>query len=480
MTQHTSPDQQRDGLARTLGVPQIVFMVVAMAAPLTVVAGLVPLMIASGNGVGAPLDFVVMGFVLVLFTVGFSAMTPEVADAGAFYSYVQKGLGRVAGLGAATLAIATYAVLLVSVAAYLGAAVHNALVTLAGASVPWWSLSAGCLLLIGFLGYRNIEMSARVLGALLIAEVCIVAAVDLAITVRGGDHGLSGEPFTWGAFSQGAVGTGIMFAIFGFVGFEATAVFRAEARDPDKTVPRATYTAVLVIAVVYAVSAWAVVVGAGTDKVVDLAVAHPEDLTPDLATRYVSVVAHDVMQVLLATSFFACVLTVHNVVSRYLFTLGRKGVLPPSLGAAHPRHHSPHVASLVTSGVVWLALAVMTVLRLDPVVQIYAWFGGAGTLGLTFLLALTSVAIVVHFRRNPGVVSRWQGAIAPGLASASLLVTLFLVVRNFPLLIGSTGLAYAFIAFLILAYVGGLAWALRLRARRTATYAALLSERTSA
>lgn len=475
MTRDLPPDRQTEGLARTLGVPQIVFMVVAMAAPLTVVAGLIPLMIATGNGTGAPLNFAVMGVVLVLFTVGFSAMTPEVADAGAFYSYVQKGLGRVIGLGAATLAIATYAVLLVSVAAYLGAAVHNVLVTLAGISLPWWSLSAVCLLAIAFLGYRNIEMSARVLGALLVAEVLIVAVLDLAIVVHGGDRGLSGEPFTWGAFSQGAVGTGMMYAIFGFVGFEATAVFRSEAKDPDTTVPRATYTAVLVIAVVYAVSAWAVIVGAGTGKVVGLASSHPESLTPDLATRYVSAFAHDAMQCLLATSFFACVLTVHNVVSRYTFTLGRKSVLPPSFGAAHPKHRSPHVASLVTSGVVSLALAVMALCRLDPVVQVYAWFGGAGTLGLIVLLALTSVAIVVHFRRSPGGVSKWKGAIAPGIASVSLLGTLFLVVRNFEVLIGSPSIAYAFLAFLILAYVAGLAWAVRLRTTRPTTYAGLVA-----
>ncbi|GAB3390199.1 APC family permease [Amycolatopsis echigonensis] len=474
MTRDLPPDRQTPGLARTLGVPQIVFMVVAMAAPLTVVAGLIPLMIATGNGTGAPLNFVVMGLVLVLFTVGFSAMTPEVADAGAFYSYVQKGLGRVIGLGAATLAIATYAVLLVSVAAYLGAAVHNVLVTLAAVSVPWWSLSGVCLLAIAFLGYRNIEMSARVLSALLVAEILIVAVLDLAIVVHGGDRGLSGEPFTWGAFSQGAVGTGIMYAIFGFVGFEATAVFRSEAKDPDTTVPRATYTAVLVIAVVYAVSAWAVIVGAGTGKVVALAASRPEALTPDLATRYVSTFAHDVMQCLLATSFFACVLTVHNVVSRYTFTLGRKGVLPASFEAVHPKHRSPHVASLVTSGIVSIALAVMAVCRLDPVVQIYAWFGGAGTLGLIFLLALTSIAIVAHFRRNPRGVSKWKGAIAPGIASASLLGTLFLVVGNFELLIGSSGIAWAFLAFLVLAYVAGLAWALRLRAARPKVYAGLV------
>ncbi|WP_183092790.1 APC family permease [Nocardioides stalactiti] len=467
MTHVQDPPERADQLVRTLGVPQIVFMVVAMAAPLTVVAGLIPLMIALGNGVGAPLDFVVMGAVLVLFTVGFSAMTPEVKDAGAFYSYVEKGLGRIAGLGTAALAIATYAVLLVSVAAYLGAAAHSVLVTLADVSIPWWALSALCLTAIGFLGYHNIEMSARALGVLLVAEILIVVVLDAAIILRGGDHGLTTQSFTWDAFSQGAVGTGVMFAIFGFIGFEATAVFRSEAKDPDTTIPRATYAAVLIIAALYTISAWAVVVGAGADKVVESATSDPVALTPDLATRYVSLLAHDLVQILLATSFFACVLTVHNVVSRYTFSLGGKGVLPRRFAAVHPRHHSPHVASMVTSGVVFLALAVMALLRLDPVVEIYAWFGGAGTLGLILLLCLTSVAVVVHFRLTPHRATAWKGTVAPGIAAACLLVTLCLVLSNFELLIGSREVAYAFIAFLVAAFVAGAGWALRPVAGRT-------------
>lgn len=458
-------------LARTLGVPQIVFMVIAMAAPLTVVAGLIPIMIASGNGSGAPLDFVVIGIVLLLFTVGFSAMTPEVTDAGAFYSYVQKGLGRVPGLATATLAIATYVAIYISVAAYLGAAIHNVLATLTGAEVPWWLLAALCLAIVAYLGYRNVEMSARVLGVLLVAEMTIVLILDGAIAWHSGDSGLSGEPLTWGAFAHGQVGTGIMFAVFGFIGFEATAVFRSEAKDPDRTIPRATYAAVSIIGAVYTVSAWAIVVGAGTAKVAAMAGADPEGLTADLATRYVGMVAHDGIQVLLSTSFFACVLTVHNVVSRYLHTLGRQEILPAKFGNVHRHHRSPHYASSVTSIVVSAGLAVMVLAGLDPVVQIYAWFGGAGTLGLIVLMSLTSIAVVVHFRRTPRGVSRWRGTIAPGLASVCLLATLVLVLRNFPLLIGSPGAADAFLIYLALAFAAGLAWAIR---RRTAIAAATI------
>ncbi|BDH58422.1 hypothetical protein [Tsukamurella sp. PLM1] len=182
------------GLQRTLGVPQIVFMVVAVAAPLTVFAGLIPLMLGTGNGIGTPVDFLIVGAVLMVFTVGYSAMTPEVRSAGAFYSYVQRGLGTTAGLGAAALALVTYSVLMMAVTAYLGAAAATVIETIFGVAVPWWVLSAVGLALIGVLGYRNVEVSARVLGVLLVAEVGIVAVIDLAIVLRGGADGLSAEP----------------------------------------------------------------------------------------------------------------------------------------------------------------------------------------------------------------------------------------------------------------------------------------------
>ena len=59
--------------------------------------------------------------------------------------------------------------------------------------------------------------------------------------------------------STGAPGLGLLFAFLGFFGFEATAVFRNEARDPDHTVPRATYIAVLGIGTLCTLSSWLVI-----------------------------------------------------------------------------------------------------------------------------------------------------------------------------------------------------------------------------
>ncbi|MGO7983758.1 hypothetical protein ACC691_38605, partial [Rhizobium johnstonii] len=84
-------------LTGRLGVGSIVFLVVAAAAPLTVIGGGFPVGVLIGNGVGAPSMFAVGGVILLFFAVGLSTMSKYLAKPGAFFTYVGYGLGRPLG-----------------------------------------------------------------------------------------------------------------------------------------------------------------------------------------------------------------------------------------------------------------------------------------------------------------------------------------------------------------------------------------------
>src|ERR1700741_516771 len=84
-------------LRGSLGVAAIVFMVVAAAAPLGVIGGVVPLGLASGNGAGFPATFIVSTVILLFFAVGFTALTPYVEEAGGFFPSRRWALGVPAG-----------------------------------------------------------------------------------------------------------------------------------------------------------------------------------------------------------------------------------------------------------------------------------------------------------------------------------------------------------------------------------------------
>ncbi|WP_432548651.1 APC family permease [Kineococcus sp. SYSU DK004] len=452
----TAPPAGQRRLSGRLGVGSIVFMVVAAAAPLTVVGGSVPLGIAIGNGAGYPAMYALGGVVLFFFAVGFTAMTRHVPDAGAFSTYVGAGLGRSHGLGASFLALLTYQTIQAAVYGYLGAALGGVVADLGGPDLPWWVWAGLSIAAVGVLGYRHIDLSSRVLGVLLVGEIGVVLVVDAAVVLAGGGpEGFSTAALTPSGIASGAPGIGLMFALAGFIGFEATAVFRDEARDPDRTVPRATYAALLVIGLFYTLSAWAVVSAWGDGPAVAAALEDPEGMVVTTATRYAGAVVGDLVQVLLLTSLFACVLSFHNVVNRYVFSLANTGVLPHAWGASHPRHSSPHTASLLQTASSLAMVALFAAFALDPVMEVYTWMAGIATLGFVLLMLLTCVAVLVFFRRTRVDGRRWNTVVAPSLGVAGLALAAWLTASNFDLLVGGWTVAVVFLVLTAGSYLLG-------------------------
>lgn len=130
--------QSSPQIKRTLGVFSIALMVVAATAPLTVVAGTQPLVMTYTENNSIPVYYLATGAILLLFSVGFAKMSGHVPNAGAFYSYIQTGLGKTMGLGAATMALLSYVLICIAVLAYLGYATANTIALFAPAiEVPW-------------------------------------------------------------------------------------------------------------------------------------------------------------------------------------------------------------------------------------------------------------------------------------------------------------------------------------------------------
>lgn len=119
------------------------------------------------------------------------------------------------------------------------------------------------------------DIGAKVLGLLMILEVLSLATVAVAVLLQGGGpDGLApGASFSPGnVFAggfAGSAGIALTFAFASYIGFEATAIYGEETRDPKRSVPRATYIAVSLIALLFAFTSWAVVSGLGSDAVGD-------------------------------------------------------------------------------------------------------------------------------------------------------------------------------------------------------------------
>ena len=454
----TAPAQSLRG---NLSVASIVFIVVAAASPLGVIGGPVPLGIAGGNGAGFPFSFVIATVVLLLFSVGFTQMTRFVPNAGAFYAYIGAGLGRGLGLGAAFVALLAYLALEAGVFGLFGPGMGELVKSYGGPDLPWWLWAAACFVLVALLGYRNIELSGKLLAVLLIAEVAIVVVLDAVVIFSGGGP----EGFSTGIVSpaeivSGAPGIGILFAILSFVGFEATAVFRDEAKDPDSTIPRATYISLIAIGAFYTLSSWVLISANGESTIVSKAEQNAGTLLQSTTENYLGAVGGHIVQLLFVTSLFACILSFHNISSRYFFQLGARKVLPAALGQAHPKLGSPAKASAVASVATGVLISLAVLLKLEPINQFYTWLGGISSVGVVLLLALTSVAVLAFFAtKHPGG-PVWQRRIAPSLGLAGLLGFLAIILVNLPSLVGEEGygpFSFGVLSLLVAALAAGLA-----------------------
>ncbi len=421
-----------------IGMWQVVFFVIAAAAPLTGMLGIIPITIRLGNGAGVPGAFVAAGLILLVFSVGYAAMSRHVVNAGAFYAYLSHGLGPSFGVGGAFVAIASYTAMQLGLYALFGFFATLIVNPLLGMAVPWFAYSAVAIALVQFLGMRKLDLSGFVLGLFITLEMGILLALSLAIVWHGGGpQGFNLRPFAPHTVFSGHLGIAIMFALASFVGFEATAIYGEESRDPTRTVPMATYASVTIIMVFFAFVTWAIVSAYGVDHVVAAALADPGNFWFAQSDVYLGRAGTGIMRTLLLSSIFACLLAFHNTITRYLYALGREGLLWRPLADVHARFQSPYKASYVQSGcaVVGLVLAVLS--GGDPMTVVFSWASAFATIGIVGLQFLVSGAVIVFFRRN-GLDRRvWNTVVAPALGMLGLGYALVLLVLNLPALSGS-------------------------------------------
>ncbi|MGW1024396.1 APC family permease [Streptomyces sp. NPDC002577] len=443
--QPQSPGHRTDLRRGAVGVAGIVFFVLSAQAPLTGVAGTLPVPLGLGNGGGAPAAYLLVGVMVGLFAVGFIAMSRHVTDAGAFYAYVTRGLGRPLGVGVSQVAVLCYGATQAAMYGLYGVVVSGLFQQYASIDLPWWFWSVATMFLVQLLGSLNIEFGARLLAVLVVAETSLLLVFAVReLVAGGGPQGL--DPlgtFSADAFFSGAPGVSLTFAIASMLGFESTAIYAKEAKDPERTVPRATYLAVAVISLFFTFVTWMVVSFYGADQVgaAALKALQGGDATSvvfDPVTRTLGAWAADVMGVLLASSLLAGILAFHNGINRYFHSLGGTGVLPSRLSRTN-RQGAPYAASALQTVLALCMVVPFAFTGQDPVLTLLTWGGGVAVLALMLLYVLTSMSVVVFFRRTRLDTRRWNTLVAPLISVVLLLGGTALTLRNFTTLIGASG-----------------------------------------
>lgn len=493
-----------------IGMVAVIFMAVANAAPITAMTGNTPIAVGFGNGLGAPAGFLFATIILTLFALGYVAMAKHITTTGAFYGFISHGLGQVWGMASGMLATFAYVVFegsLIGGCAYFA---NDAVNTIVGVDIPWLVFAVGAVVIIGVLSHFHISLAAAILGVTLVAEVLVLFALAFSVIFSGGGpdgfmldktvllnrafESLPAEAFGTAA-AAGSMAIGLFFAFWSWVGFETTAVYGEESRNPKKIIPRATLIAVIGLGLFYTFISAMVLAGNGAKASVEASIsASPLDLYFGLVQANLGTFLLDVYKILLVIGSFACALAFHNAASRYLYALGREipaDKVRRTIGGTHAKHGSPYVASAVQSTitlVIVLLFAGFTAVQvpdadgmpvdtpsLVPYTNIYGLLALIGTAAILLVQAICSAAVISYFwvrKTHPGNVM--TTLICPLIGGVAMLYVVWLLWDNRAFAAGyaSESLVFKTGPYLILAvFVIGLVYALWLRFARPAVYA---------
>jgi amino acid transporter len=450
---------QREEVAKlrkgAVGLGGVLFLTVTGSAPISAMLFNVPIMVGYGQGVGAPAAFLFGAIVLVIFSVGYVAMAKKKTTAGGFYSYISHGLGREIGIGTGFGSVVAYSVFEASLAggfAYFLGLKLNAY----GVHISWPWLALGMVAIIAILTYFDVRVSSWLLAIGLISEIVILLIFDGFLFGRGHVNfdalnivnAFKGFP-AQGKLAAGAVGIGLFFAFWSWVGFEMAPNYGEESRNPKKNIPRALYISVIGLGIFYTMTSWASLAGyPSTHAAIAASQSNAANyfLTP--ATQYAGHWVSSVMSYLIITGSFACGMAFHNTTARYLYSLGREGLAPKALGRTHPKWKSPHIASITQSVFAAIIIALFAIFTGsgDPTSQAYLQlYGLMAIMGVIIILsvqALVSVSVLVYYLRyHRDEVHWWKTLVAPLISFCSQAYVVYLLFTNITFLGG--GYSYA-------------------------------------
>jgi amino acid transporter len=354
-------------------------------------------------------------------------------------------------VGSAFVSLVAYFAIQLAIFGFFGAVMAGQMNAQFGLDWAWWVWVFIAWALVLILSVLSVDIGAKVLGVLLTLELLSIVITAIAVFVKGGPEGVNfAASFSPTAVLAGGIagtaGIALAFAFASYIGFEATAIYGEESREPKKTVPRATYTAIILIGVVFAFVTFAMVTALGSTTVIDETVARstvddiplldPAAVLFSIADQYVGGWMATVMSWLVLTSLFAGLLAFQNSLARYFFAMGRADVFSQKLDRTN-RFGAPGNGSITASVITAIIIVIFIVRGWDPVLNLFYWSSAVAVLAIVLVEILVSISVIVYFRRTKEDTRVWHTMIAPILAVIGLALGAYLLMSRFALFAGT-------------------------------------------
>ncbi len=424
------------GLRRNLKLWQVVAVSIGVMAP-SLAINIEPQGAVGAVGRAIPLTYLLALVGVLLVSYGFARLAQRFHHSGAVYGLVGAVIGPRTGVVSAWCLTGTYAFYSLLCGMAVGIFGSSLLQTWGiWHNPPTWGaylLAVATLLLCTWLA---IVPARRGTSFVLICEAITVTLILLAAVVvfvrLAGGNAPGHEPIAWNVFSP-APGTspsslfiGVVFGFLSFAGFEAAAVFGAEAEKPRRNIPRAIVGTTVVIGVFYLIVATAAMMGFGSSGKGVAAFAASPSLMGDLGSSFISPWFGDLVTLGTVISGFSCTLACVVGAARMIYTISRDASDGRSgLARVSPRYGTPWVASVAVMVFALAAEAIFGWGMSAAPFDVFVWTSTIGTLVLLVVYLLVTVAAVkVLFFSGEVSVARWE-IVLPVLAFVVLLYTLY-------------------------------------------------------
>ena len=427
------------GLRRTLGFSDLLLVTVG-----TVIGSgifLVPGVVLRETGARSGLALTVWAVAGVLSWLGaltyaeLGAMRP---DAGGLYVYIRDAFGPLPAFlygwtSFLVIASGSIAALAVAFAGYLAQ-----LVPLGGFPAPLVSLLV--IALLAGLNVRGTRQSANVQNWSTAAKVGGLLLLSLTLLLLGRHlppvEGLAPLAAPSLAAGLGAAMIGVLWA---YEGWQYVTFSAGEARDPQRTFPRAIGLATLGLIGLYLLANAGYLAALGAP-----AAARSDTVAADAIRAVLGPTAGALVSLLILVSIFSALNGLLLTAPRLYYAMARDGVFFQRLASIHPRFGTPAFA--IAAVACWAALLAAT----GTFVQLLTYVVFAGWI----FYALGALSIFVFRRRDPAAVRPYRVPgypVTPALfvAAAGLLVLNTILTQPVRAAVGLSAVALGAPAFLV-------------------------------
>ena len=212
-------------------------------------------LVYAGSGGMVALAYAI-GMVAMMFTaLSYAQMARAFPMAGSVYTYAGRGIAPPVGFLAGWVILLDY--VLVPGLLYLIAGIAmNSFIS----AIPVWVWLVGFVVLNTVVNYFGIELTARVIRIMLVAEL-IVLAIFLVVGVVAAAQG-KGRGFTFDAFFNSSTFTWSLvlgatsIAVLSFLGFDGISMLAEENRESARQIGRAMVAALLLAGTLFIVQTW--------------------------------------------------------------------------------------------------------------------------------------------------------------------------------------------------------------------------------